>query len=153
MMEEVPGSLGTSASLALRLGQTIFSSAALFFMCLDVDFYGYTAFCFLVTVMGLVIPWSMTLGLVDAYSVFVKCPTRQPGIMAIIAVGDWVLSFLSLGAASSTASVAQIMMAAKGPLCPGKICSRYSVSAAMAFLSWFLSLASSLFNIWLLPRL
>uniref|UniRef100_A0A7C9D9Q0 CASP-like protein n=1 Tax=Opuntia streptacantha TaxID=393608 RepID=A0A7C9D9Q0_OPUST len=153
MMDEVPGSLGTSASLALRLGQTIFSSASLFFMCLDVDFYAYTAFCFLVTVMGLVIPWSVTLGLVDAYSVFVKFPMRQPRIMTVIVSGDLVLSFLSLGAASATASVTQILIDANVAFCPGKICTRYSLSAAMAFLSWFLSLASSLFNIWILPKL
>ncbi|PPE02820.1 hypothetical protein GOBAR_DD00133 [Gossypium barbadense] len=44
MIEQVPGALGTSASLALRLGQTIFSSASLLFMCLDVEFYNYTSF-------------------------------------------------------------------------------------------------------------
>ncbi|RYR80043.1 hypothetical protein Ahy_A01g004825 [Arachis hypogaea] len=44
-MEEVPGAFGTSASFALRLGQTVFSSASLLFMCLDVDFYAYTVFC------------------------------------------------------------------------------------------------------------
>ncbi|KAG4162418.1 hypothetical protein ERO13_D01G114520v2 [Gossypium hirsutum] len=44
MFEQVPGALGTSASLALRLGQTIFSSASLLFMCLDVEFYNYTSF-------------------------------------------------------------------------------------------------------------
>ncbi|KAB2070855.1 hypothetical protein ES319_A08G183400v1 [Gossypium barbadense] len=44
MMEQVPGALGTSASLALRLGLTIFSSASLIFMCLDVEFYNYTSF-------------------------------------------------------------------------------------------------------------
>ncbi|TYG72915.1 hypothetical protein ES288_D04G058500v1 [Gossypium darwinii] len=44
MMEQVPGALGTSASLALRLGQTIFSSASLLFMCLDVELYNYTSF-------------------------------------------------------------------------------------------------------------
>jgi len=43
-MEELPGVLGTSSSFALRLGQAVFSSASLFFMCLDVDFYGYSAF-------------------------------------------------------------------------------------------------------------
>ncbi|XP_021758261.1 CASP-like protein 5C1 [Chenopodium quinoa] len=153
MVDEVPGSLGTSASLALRLGQIMFSSASLFFMCLDVDFYAYTAFCFLVTVMGLVIPWSMTLGLVDAYSVFIKRPSRQPGVMTVIVVGDWVLSFLSLGAACSSASVAQIMIAESIPACPVKICSRYSLSAAMAFLSCSISFAPSLLNLWILPKL
>ena len=49
---------------------------------------------YLVTVMGLVIPWSFTLALVDGYSVLVKCPLRQPGILAIIVVGDWVSRLL-----------------------------------------------------------
>ncbi|WJZ91507.1 hypothetical protein VitviT2T_010573 [Vitis vinifera] len=145
-MDELPGALGTSASLSLRMGQTIFSSAALLFMCLDVEFYSYTAFCFLVTVMGLVIPWSLTLSLVDAYSVFVKCPLHQPGIMLVVIIGDWVLSFLSLAAACSTAGVTDLLLNAR-------LCGRYQLSAAMAFLSWFLSLASSLFNLWRLPSL
>lgn len=43
-MEELPGALGTSGSLALRLGQAIFAVGSLLFMCLDVEFYSYTAF-------------------------------------------------------------------------------------------------------------
>lgn len=46
-MDQLPGSMGTSASLALRLGQTIFSTASLLFMCLDVEFYSYTSFWYL----------------------------------------------------------------------------------------------------------
>ncbi|KAF5736091.1 hypothetical protein HS088_TW14G00225 [Tripterygium wilfordii] len=151
-MEEVPGSLGTSASLALRLGQTIFSSASLLFMCLDVQFYSYTSFCYLVTIMGLVIPWSMTLVLVDAYSVCVKSLPREQKILLIVVIGDLVLSFLTLAAACSTASVTDLLIHA-ARYCPAKLCSRYQLSAAMAFLSWSLSLASSLFNLWLLPSL
>lgn len=150
-MDELPGALGTSASLALRLGQTVFSSASLLFMCLDVEFYSYTAFCYLVTVMGLVIPWCLTLLMVDAYSVFIRCLPRQPRIMLVIVVGDLVLSFLLLAAASSTASVTDLLLDAGGNYCPAKLCSRYQLSATMAFLSWFLSLASSLFNLWHLP--
>jgi len=152
-MDELPGALGTSASLALRLGQTVFSSASLLFMCLDIEFYSYTAFCYLVTVMGLVIPWSMTLLVVDAYSVFIRCLPRQPRIMLVIVVGDLILSFLLLAAASSTASVTDLLLTAGGYFCPERLCSRYQLSATMAFLSWFLSLASSLFNLWLLPSL
>ncbi|PSS36432.1 CASP-like protein [Actinidia chinensis var. chinensis] len=151
-MDELPGALGTSASLALRLGQAIFSTASLLFMCLDIEFYSYTAFCFLVTIMGLVIPWSLTLALVDAYSVFFRRPSRQPGVMSVIFVGDWVLSFLSLAAACSTASVADILITSNS-FCHAKLCSRYQLSAAMTFLSWFLSVASSLFNLWLVPSL
>ncbi|KAK9286445.1 hypothetical protein L1049_014842 [Liquidambar formosana] len=152
-MDEVPGSVGTSASFSLRLGQTIFSSASLLFMSLGVEFYSYTAFCYLVTIMGLVIPWSFTLALVDGYSVLVKCPLRQPGILLIIVLGDWVLSILTLAAASSTASVVDLLLDAGGSNCPPKFCSRYQISAAMAFMSWFLSMASALFNLWLLPSL
>nr|XP_023926668.1 CASP-like protein 5C1 isoform X2 [Quercus suber] len=107
--------------------------------------------CYLVTVMGLVIPWSITLIVVDAYSVFIKRLPRQPKILLVIIVGDLVLSYLLLAAASSTASVTTVLLAAGG--CTAKPCSRYQLSAAMAFFSWFLSLASSLFNLWLLPSL
>ncbi|KAK6916513.1 Casparian strip membrane protein domain, partial [Dillenia turbinata] len=151
-MDEVPGSVGTTAGFSLRLGQTFFSSASLLFMSLGVEFYSYTAFCFLVTIMGLVIPWSFTLGLVDGYSVLVKCPLRQPGVLLLIVIGDWVLSILTLAAACSTASVVDLLLQSDG-YCPQKICSRYQLSAAMAFLSWFLSVASALFNLWLLPSL
>lgn len=61
-----------------------------------------------------------------------------------------VLSFLSLGASSSTASVTSLLLASEG-FCSAKLCTRYQLSAAMAFLSWFLSLSSTLFNLWLLP--
>lgn len=40
--------------------------------------------------MGLVIPWSITLIVVDAYSVFIKCLPRQPKILLVIIVGDLV---------------------------------------------------------------
>lgn len=131
--------------------------------------------------MGLVIPWSFTMAIVDGYSVLVKCPIRQPGVLLIIVVGDWVytilihsqlhttsitskiwwirnvsrqvLSILTLAAACSTASVADLLVRAENPYCPPKFCSRYQISAAMAFLTWFLSMASSLFNLWLLPSL
>ncbi|KAF7828790.1 CASP-like protein [Senna tora] len=157
-MDELPGAFGTSASFALRLGQTVFSSASLLFMCLDVEFYSYTAFWyafffFLVTVMGLVIPWSVTLLVVDAYSVFVKCLPHQRRIILIIILGDMVLSYLSLAAACSTSSVTDILLDVGGSYCPAKFCGRYQLSAAMAFLSWFLSSASCLFNFWIFPTL
>ncbi|KAI3503162.1 hypothetical protein L1887_31599 [Cichorium endivia] len=154
MDEELPGSIGTSASLVLRLGQALFSVASLLFMCVGVQFYAYTSFCFLVTIKGLMIPWSLTLAMVDAFSVFVKRPSRQLQMVAVIVIGDWILSFLSLAAACSTASVSDFMVTEAGDsFCGGKMCSRYQLSAAMACLSWCLSLASALFNLWLLPSL
>ncbi|GJZ42118.1 CASP-like protein 5C3 [Tanacetum coccineum] len=154
MDDELPGAIGTSASLALRLGQALFSVASLLFMCVGVEFYAYTSFCFLVTIKGLTIPWSLTLAMVDVFSVFVKRPSRQAQIVSIIVIGDWVLSFLSLAAACSTASVADFMITEGGAyFCGRKLCSRFQLSAAMAFLSWCLSIASALFNLWLLPSL
>ncbi|CAN6891102.1 unnamed protein product [Brassica oleracea] len=52
-MVEVPGSVGTSASLSLRLGQTLLAFGALLFMTIGVRFYQFTAFCYLVTIMAL----------------------------------------------------------------------------------------------------
>ncbi|KAI3665760.1 hypothetical protein L6452_44390 [Arctium lappa] len=154
MEEELPGSIGISVSFALRLGQAFFSVASLLFMCVGVQFYAYTSFCFLVTIKGLVIPWSLTLAMVDAFSMFVKRQSRQVQIVSVIVIGDWVLSFLSLAAACSTASVSDFMVTEAGAsFCDGKLCSRYQLSAAMACLSWSLSLASALFNLWLLPSL
>ncbi|CAM8901547.1 hypothetical protein QQ045_010316 [Rhodiola kirilowii] len=152
-MDDVPGSVGTSAGFSLRLGQTGFSCASLLFMSLGVEFYSYTAFCYLVTIMALVIPWSFTLALVDGYSIFHRCPPRQPGVLFIIVVGDWVLSLLTLAAACSTASVVDLLVYSDTSYCPPKFCSRYQISAAMAFMSWFMSFASCLFNLWLLPSL
>jgi len=40
--------------------------------------------------MGLVIPWSCTLAMIDVYSVLVGCPLRVPGVMVIVVVGDCV---------------------------------------------------------------
>ncbi|KAL3538926.1 hypothetical protein ACH5RR_002292 [Cinchona calisaya] len=152
-IQDVPGSMGTSASIILRLGQAIFSVASLLFMSLGVDFYNYTAFCFLVIVMGLVIPWSFTLALLDGYSILVQCPVRQLGILLVIVIGDWVLSILTLAAASSTAAIVNLLFQADDSFCPPKYCSRYLISAMLAFLSWFFSVASSLFNLWVLPSL
>lgn len=40
--------------------------------------------------MGLVIPWSMALGLVDGYAVFSKNLPRRPKVMLFVIAGDWV---------------------------------------------------------------
>ncbi|CAF2105921.1 unnamed protein product [Brassica oleracea] len=97
-MVEVPGSVGTSASLSLRLGQTLLAFGALLFM---------------------------TIG---------------------------VVSVLALASASSAASVVDLLRSDES-VCPPTICNRYQFAATLAFLTWFLSLSSSLFNLWLLPSL
>uniref|UniRef100_A0A0E0D7F0 CASP-like protein n=1 Tax=Oryza meridionalis TaxID=40149 RepID=A0A0E0D7F0_9ORYZ len=142
------GAVGSAGSLGLRVGQAVFSSASLLFMSVGVEFFSYTAFCFLVTIMGLVIPWSCTLAMIDVYSILVGCPLRVPGIMVIVVIGDWVLAILSLAAASSSAAVIDLLLQFHGSHCSPRFCGRYQLSAMMAFLSWFLTAASSLFNLW-----
>lgn len=44
VMVEVPGSVGTTASLSLRLGQTVLAFGSLLFMTIGVRFYQFTAF-------------------------------------------------------------------------------------------------------------
>lgn len=43
-MDEFPGTVGTTASLALRLGQVVFSIGSLLFMRMDVHFYNVISF-------------------------------------------------------------------------------------------------------------
>ncbi|XP_047977933.1 CASP-like protein 5C1 [Salvia hispanica] len=152
-MKSVAGSVGTSGSIGLRFGQLLFSSSSIVFMSLGVGFYSYTAFCFSVTIMGLAIPWSFTLAILDGYSILANFPVHQSGIFMVIIIGDLVLSFLALAAASSTASLADLLLKADVSFCPPRLCSRYQISAVMAFFSWILLLLSSLSNIWLLPWL
>ncbi|XP_059293736.1 CASP-like protein 5C3 [Lycium ferocissimum] len=152
-MDELPGTMGTSASLALRFGQCLFSIASLLFMFLGVPFYSFSALCFMMTVMGLVMAWSLTLVMVDVFSVLIQRPYHQPGIISVVVLGDWVLSFLSLAASCSTASVAEYLIRSSSPNCSGNLCTRYQLSACMGFFAWFLTLASALFHLWLLPKL
>ncbi|KAG7560380.1 Casparian strip membrane protein domain [Arabidopsis thaliana x Arabidopsis arenosa] len=130
-MENVPGSFGTSASFVLRFGQTIFSAASLIFMCFDYDFYDFTTFCYLATVMAIVTPWSILLALTDTYSVLVKLLPQELRVLSIVFAGDFVLSFLSLGGACAVASATELLASADG-----KICVVTSVSNTKSRLHW-----------------
>ncbi|TYG85671.1 hypothetical protein ES288_A13G073600v1 [Gossypium darwinii] len=63
------------------------------------------------------------------------------------------LSFLSLAATCSTASVTSLLVNVSSTYCPSKICSRYQLSAAMTFMLRLLSFVLILFNLWLLLSL
>ncbi|KAJ3674380.1 hypothetical protein LUZ60_004996 [Juncus effusus] len=147
MNEISSGAVGSVPSLTLRVGQAVFSTTSLLFMSVGVEFYSYTSFCFLVTSMGLLIPWSCFLAVVDVYSFFLGCPFRLPGAIILIAAGDWLLSLLALASACATGGVVTLLLQSDGYCSPG-VCGRYQLSALMAFLSWALTAASSLFNLW-----
>ncbi|CAH2064446.1 unnamed protein product [Thlaspi arvense] len=124
-MEHVPGSFGTSASFALRFGQTIFSSASLIFMCMDYDFYDFTTFCYLTTVMAFVTPWSISLALTDTYSVLLKQLPHEARVVSMVVAGDFILSFLSLGGACGVASATELLSSIGAPICGDSQCSQY----------------------------
>ncbi|KAL7135570.1 hypothetical protein ABFS83_11G106600 [Erythranthe nasuta] len=152
-MEGTAGALGTSWSLSLRMAQAFTASSSLLIMCFGIEFYSYSAFCFLVVVMGLVIPWASTLALLDMLSVSFKNRIHPPGILSIVLIGDWILSLLSLAASFSTTSVTRILVFTGDSFCIENKCKRYQTAAFMAFLSWFLLSVSSLINLWFLAKL
>ncbi|XP_051117340.1 CASP-like protein ARALYDRAFT_485429 [Andrographis paniculata] len=152
-MDEFPGVEGGLGSLALRLGQAISGIVSLVYICLANNFYSFTSFCFLVTTMGLVVPWSLTLAVSDAYTICAIQSTRPIKILSVIVVGDGLLATLTLGASCSAASVADALMAYEAPVCKGKACIKFRIAAVMAFLSWSLLFASFLLNFWLLATL
>lgn len=99
---------------------------------------------------------------VSSTSEDIRCLLWWPSCRARVHIGiyekfrtyEWqVLSFLILAGACSTGSVVDVLVKAEGPYCPPNVCSRYQMSAMMAFLSWSLCLASCLANLWLLPHL
>lgn len=109
-MEELPGALGTSSSFALRLGQTVFSSASLFYMCLDVDFYGYSAFWLvyiylsisLLFLLNSVIQFLISV-LCSGYLLFCFCFCKVCNFINftlslgfLLVIGWWVLCFHEL---------------------------------------------------------
>ncbi|RDX60287.1 CASP-like protein 5C2 [Mucuna pruriens] len=157
-MEELPGAFGSSASLALRLGQTVFSTASLLFMCLDVDFYGYTAFW--LSSMHMLHLEIFTILFGNRHGFGNSLEHNIVGCGCILCLYKMFTTstttcndHLCGRHACSTASVTDLLLDADRSYCPAKLCGRYQLSAAMAFLSWFLSAASCLFNFWLFPSL
>ncbi|KAH1223846.1 CASP-like protein [Glycine max] len=169
-MEELAGAFGTSASFALRLGQTVF---LFFFPSLNVFGRWFLLLhCFLFILSSLSYMHVPHLGILNFLSSYHAIPQLfgnshgfgnsmehniylpvQRRLIMIIFFGDMMLSCLSLAAACSTASIADLLLDAGGSHCPPKLCGRYQLSAAMAFLSWFLSSVSFLFNFWLFSSL
>ncbi|CAA0814336.1 CASP-like protein 5C2 [Striga hermonthica] len=141
---------GTLGSLGLRFGQAMFALASLLSVCMSTGFYNYSAFCFLVTTMGLVIPWSLTLAMTDVLSVYIRPSFQLPGMLSFVVIGDWVVSILSLAASCSAASVTDFLLDSGDSFCLENLCTRYQVAAAMALLSWFLLLPSMFLNLWTL---
>ncbi|XP_019163536.1 PREDICTED: CASP-like protein 5C1 [Ipomoea nil] len=101
-MENLPaGAMRTGASFLLRVSQVVCSVAAVLFMC--------AAAGLLVIVMGALIPWSVTMAVVDAFLVFIRALAPRPRVILMVVIIDWILAMLSLAASCAAASTADFL--------------------------------------------
>ncbi|KAK1578787.1 hypothetical protein Q3G72_033135 [Acer saccharum] len=107
--------------------------------------------------MGLQVLWSFGLACLDLHALRSKRNLQNPVLVSLFVFGDWVTAFLSLSSASSAAGV--IVLYAKDlnmNYCksqPDLLCSRFQISVALAFISWFLLAISCHTMLWLLAAL
>ncbi|KAL0348386.1 UNVERIFIED_CONTAM: CASP-like protein 5C1 [Sesamum angustifolium] len=121
-MKNIPGSMGTCASIALRLGQ-----AMLF------------RIYFVHVLRSRILQLYSLLDSEPKRPVSMYLQTQMLEVtINVLTLSISVLSILTLAAASSTASIVDLLLKADVSFCPPRICSRYQISAAMAFLSWVL---------------
>ncbi|KAL8167901.1 hypothetical protein V2J09_009400 [Rumex salicifolius] len=162
-MKEVIGSPGTKSGLVLRLGQFMFAAASLGVMVDSTGFASYTAFWFyificttliyLVASMGLQVLWSLGLACLDVHALRKKKDLHNPILVSLFVVGDWVTATLSLAAACSSAGIVVLYSSdldfcnTKNSLLP---CSKFQISVAFAFATWFLIAVSSHVMFWIL---
>ncbi|GMH23065.1 hypothetical protein Nepgr_024908 [Nepenthes gracilis] len=152
-MKEVVGGPGTKSGLMLRLGQCMFAAASIGVMVSASPFSNYTAFCYLIASMGLQVLWSFGLACLDVHALRIKRDLQNPILVSLFVVGDWVTATLSLAAACSSAGVV-ILYSRDLDFCttavPKLPCSKFQISVAFAFITWFLIATSSHVMFWIL---
>ncbi|KAK1571717.1 hypothetical protein EZV62_025714 [Acer yangbiense] len=156
-MKELFGSPGKLSGLMLRLGQFSLAAASVGFMLSAHNFYNSTAFCYLIASMGLQVLWSFGLACLDLHALRTKRNLQNPVLVSLFVFGDWVTAFLSLSGASSAAGVTVLYARDLNTnYCksqPDFSCSRFQISVALAFISWFLLAISCHTMLWLLAAL
>ncbi|KAK9290086.1 hypothetical protein L1049_008250 [Liquidambar formosana] len=151
-MKDLIGSPGTVSGLLLRTGQCLFAAASIAAMVSAFGFSNYTAFCYLIASMGLQVLWSFGLACLDVYALRIKRDLQNPVLVSLFVVGDWVTATLSLAAACSSAGV-MVLYAKDLNFCRPQMhfpCSRYQISIALAFITWFFIAISSHVMFWIL---
>ncbi|KAJ6772717.1 CASP-LIKE PROTEIN [Salix koriyanagi] len=151
-MKEMFGGPGKVSGLGLRVGQFVFAAASIVVMVSARGFFNATAFCYLIASMGLQLLWSFGLACLDLHALRSKKNLQNPVLVSLFVVGDWVTSILSLAAACAAAGVT-VLFARDLHYCRAPYnfpCSRFQISIALAFISWFLLAISSHVMFWLL---
>ncbi|XP_071721390.1 CASP-like protein 5B2 [Rutidosis leptorrhynchoides] len=152
-MKDMFGSPGSVSGLMLRIGQCLCAAASIGWMVSATGFSNYTAFCYLIASMGLQVLWSFGLACLDMYALRIKKDLQNAVLVSLFVVGDWVTATLSLAAACSSAGIV-VLYARDLHFCastkPQLPCSRFEISIAMAFITWFFIAISSHVMFWLL---
>lgn len=151
-MKDLLGSPGTVGGLMLRIGQCFFAAASIGVMVSAVGFSNYTAYCYLIASMGLQVLWSFGLACLDIYALRIKRDLRNPVLVSLFVVGDWVTATLSLAAACSSAGIA-VLYAKDLKFCTSASrlpCHRFELAISLAFVTWFLIAISSHVMFWIL---
>ncbi|KAI3474126.1 hypothetical protein Pfo_028914 [Paulownia fortunei] len=151
-MKDLLGSPGTVGGLLLRMGQCLFAAGSIGVMVSALGFSNFTAYCYLIASMGLQVLWSFGLACLDIYALRIKRDLRNPVLVSLFVVGDWVTATLSLAAACSSAGIA-VLYAKDLKFCTGPThlpCDRFELSIALAFVTWFLIAMSSHVMFWIL---
>ncbi|XP_044498251.1 CASP-like protein 5B3 isoform X4 [Mangifera indica] len=104
-MKDFAGTPGTLTGLFLRIAQCVFAAGSIASMATTAAFVNSTAFCYLISSMGLQIIWSFGLAFIDAYALIRKKVLHNHLIVSLFVVGDWVTATLSLAAASAAGGV------------------------------------------------
>ncbi|KAL3812485.1 hypothetical protein ACJIZ3_013753 [Penstemon smallii] len=149
-MKNFAGAPGTRTGLTLRVAQCLFAASSIASMATTKTFFNFTAFCYLIASMGLVIIWSFGLAVIDAYALATKKVLHSPISLSLFVVGDWVTSTLSLAAAASSGGITVLYFGDLGGCSLREECTKYQLSVAFAFLSWLVNEISFLIMVWLL---
>ncbi|KAJ0046799.1 CASP-like protein 5B2 [Pistacia vera] len=148
------GCPGQVSGLILRVGQCFFAAASVGVMLSAHGFYNSTAFCYLIASMGLQVLWSFGLACLDLHALRSKKNLRNPVLVSLFVVGDWVTAILSLAGACSAAGVTVLYtkdLTLNYCQSPSHFsCNRFQISVVLAFISWFLLAISSHVMFWLL---
>ncbi|CAN6547791.1 unnamed protein product [Malus baccata var. baccata] len=94
-MRDFPGTPGTLTGLLLRISQCVFAAGSIAFMATTASFFNFTAFCYLIALMGLQLIWSSVLALLDVYSLVKMKALHNPVLVSLFVVGDWVSLYKS----------------------------------------------------------
>ncbi|KAK4480977.1 hypothetical protein RD792_011841 [Penstemon davidsonii] len=151
-MKDMFGSPGTVSGLLLRIGQSLFAAASIGVMVSALGFSNFTAYCYLIASMGLQVLWSSGLACLDIYALRIKKDLRNPVLVSLFVVGDWVTATLSLAGACSSAGIA-VLYAKDLNFCTGPThlpCYKFEISIVLAFGTWFLIAMSSHVMFWIL---